>query len=66
MLYKHALVLYYILYNELKSPISELINKLIKSGIFPDLDKLAEVVSIYKSKNKEEILIILLQISPKE
>jgi len=40
--------------DELKSPICDLINKSINSGIFPDVYKLAEVVPIYKSKNKEE------------
>jgi hypothetical protein len=41
--------------NELKTPISELINKSINSGMFLDIYKLAEVIPIYKGKNTKEI-----------
>ncbi len=41
--------------NELKDPISILTNLSITNGMFPVTYKLAEVIPIYKSKNKEEI-----------
>ncbi len=39
--------------NELKHPISLLINKSINSGIFPDIYKIAEVIPIHKAKDRE-------------
>ena len=41
--------------DELKKPISILANKSIAEGTFPDNYKIAEVVPIYKSKNKSDI-----------
>ena len=38
-----------------KNPISVLVNISLRSGIFPDIYKIAKVVPIYKSKNKEDI-----------
>ena len=39
--------------NEICHPISILVNKSLSEGVFPDELKLAKVVPIYKSKNKE-------------
>ena len=41
--------------HEIKDPLSIMINKSISSGIFPDILKLAEVIPIHKSKDKQDI-----------
>jgi len=39
--------------NEIAKPIEILVNKSLESGVVPDLLKLAKVIPIYKSKNKQ-------------
>ncbi len=41
--------------HELKYPISLLINKSINSGVFPEVYKLAEVIPIHKTKDRENL-----------
>ena len=43
------------LVSEIKLPVSILTNLSLSNGIFPDIYKLAEVVPIFKAKNKEEV-----------
>ena len=43
------------------SPLAELINKSFQSGIFPDIFKIAQVISIFKSDSRVLCNIFVLK-----